>query len=72
MLAEVCEPNEDPSLWTCTLRQGVTFHDGSPFDANDVVASYSLGLDASNPLHVGNTGAEYYGTLWGLMNVPEE
>ena len=73
MLAEVCEPNEDLSLWTCTLRQGVTFHDGSPFDANDVVASYSLGLDASNPLHVGNTGAfEYYGTLWGLMNVPEE
>jgi ABC-type transport system substrate-binding protein len=72
-LAEVCEPNEDLSLWTCTLRQGVTFHDGSAFDANDVVASYSLGLDASNPLHVGNTGAfEYYGTLWGLMNVPAE
>jgi ABC-type transport system substrate-binding protein len=72
-LAEVCEPNEDLSLWTCTLRQGVTFHDGSTFDANDVVASYSLGLDASNPLHVGNTGAfEYYGTIWGLMNVPAE
>ncbi len=72
-LAEVCEPNEDLSLWTCTLRQGVTFHDGSAFDANDVVATFSMGLDASNPLHVGNTGAfEYYGTLWGLMNVPAE
>lgn len=72
-LAEACEPNEDLTLWTCTLRQGVTFHDGSPFDANDVVASYSLGLDASNPLHVGNTGAfEYYGTIWGLINTPSE
>jgi peptide/nickel transport system substrate-binding protein len=49
----------------------VTFHDGSDLDANDVVASWALGIDASNPLHVGNTGAfEYYGYLWNsLMNV---
>jgi peptide/nickel transport system substrate-binding protein len=72
LLAESCEPNDDLTVWTCTLRQGVTFHDGSSFDANDVVASYSLGLDASNPLHVGNTGVfEYYSYLWGLINEGE-
>ena len=50
----------------------MTFHDGSTFDANDVVASYSAGLDASSPLRTGNTGTfEYYDYLWGLINAPE-
>ena len=70
-LAESCDPNEDLSVWTCHLRQGVTFHDGTPFDANDVVATFTMGLDASSPLHQGNTNAwEYYSFLWGLINVP--
>ena len=71
-LAEVCEPNDALDVWVCTLRQGVTFHDGTTFDANDVVASWSVGLDAANPLHVGNTGVfEYFAYLWGsLMNAP--
>jgi ABC-type transport system substrate-binding protein len=59
-------------VWTCHLRQGVTFHDGSPLDANDVVATFTMGLDASSPLHQGNTNAwEYYAYLWtSLMNLP--
>ena len=70
LLAEVCEPNDDLTVWTCTLRQGVTYSDGTAFDANDVVATFTMGLDASSPLHRGNTAAwEYYGYLWGLMNV---
>ena len=71
-LAEECVANEDGTVWTCTLRQGVTFHDGSDFDANDVVASWAAGIDASSPLHTGNTGGfEYYTYLWGeLMNAP--
>jgi peptide/nickel transport system substrate-binding protein len=72
-LAEVCEPNEDLSVWTCKLRENVKFSDGSDFDANDVVATFTMGLDASSPLHVGNTNVwDYYGYLWGLMNVPAE
>jgi peptide/nickel transport system substrate-binding protein len=71
-LATECAPNEDLSLWTCSLRQGVLFHDGSTFDANDVVVSYTAGLDAASPLHVGNSGVfEYYSYLWGLINAPE-
>lgn len=68
-LATECNPNEDGTTWTCDLRQGVTFHNGTPFDANDVVASYAAGLDASRDTHTGNTGAfQYYSYLWGLIN----
>ncbi|MGQ0848139.1 MAG: ABC transporter substrate-binding protein [Actinomycetota bacterium] len=64
-LATDCVSNDDGSIWTCQLREGVKFHDGSDFDANDVVASWAAGIDAANPLHVGNTGAfEYYTYLW--------
>jgi peptide/nickel transport system substrate-binding protein len=71
-LATECVSNEDASAWTCSLRQGVVFHDGSTFDANDVVASFQAGLDAESPLHTGNTGSWiYYEYLWnGLVNAP--
>lgn len=32
-LAESIEPNDDFTVWTITPRQGVMFHDGTPFDA---------------------------------------
>ncbi len=69
-LAEECVPNDDLSVWTCSLREGVLFHDGSTFDANDVVASFTAGLDAGSPLHTGNSGVfEYYDYLFnGLIN----
>jgi ABC-type transport system substrate-binding protein len=72
-LATGCEANEDSTVWTCTLREGVQFHDGSTLDSMDVLASWQAGLDASSPTHVGNTGAwEYFAYLWdGLMNAPE-
>ncbi len=72
-LATACEPNEDLTVWTCTLREGVVFHDGSTLDANDVVTSWSMEWDAENPLHVGNTGSfTYFSALWGgLLNAPE-
>ncbi|MCH8129953.1 MAG: peptide ABC transporter substrate-binding protein, partial [Acidobacteria bacterium] len=72
-LATGCVSNETLDLWTCSLRPGVLFHDGTTFDANDVVASLGAGLDASNPLHTGNSGAfVYYDYLWnGLINVPD-
>jgi ABC-type transport system substrate-binding protein len=72
LLAEVCEPNEDLTVWTCTLRQGVVFSDGSAFDANDVMTTFGANADVNNPLHIGNTSTfEYWSTLWGnLINAP--
>jgi peptide/nickel transport system substrate-binding protein len=40
LIAESWETNDDQSVWTFHLREGVTFHDGSPCDAAAVVASY--------------------------------
>ena len=72
-LATECTSNEDSTVWTCTIREGVLFHDGSKLDANDVVFSWAVGIDAANPLHVGDTGDfVYFNYLWdGLMNAPE-
>ncbi len=39
-LAESFEMSEDGKTWTFNLRQGVTFHDGEPFNAEAVVANF--------------------------------
>jgi peptide/nickel transport system substrate-binding protein len=39
-IAESWEPNEDGSVWTFTIRQGVTFHNGATLTANDVVTTF--------------------------------
>jgi ABC-type transport system substrate-binding protein len=56
-LAKACVPDEDLIVWTCTLRDGIRFHDGSALDANDVVLSYAIRWDAAHPLHRGRQGA---------------
>lgn len=38
-LAEELIPNADGSVWTVKLKQGVTWHDGKPFTADDVIYS---------------------------------
>ncbi|MGF6177214.1 ABC transporter substrate-binding protein [Ensifer sp. 4252] len=45
VLAESWESNADATEWTFHLRKGVKFHDGSDFDAKDVVYSYHRLLD---------------------------
>lgn len=39
-LATNWEPSEDYTSWTLTLREGVTFHDGTPFNAEAVVFNF--------------------------------
>ena len=39
-LAETWEPNEDGTVWTFSIRQGVTFHNGAPLTAEDVVQTF--------------------------------
>jgi peptide/nickel transport system substrate-binding protein len=36
-LATAAEPNADATSWTFKLRKGVTWHDGKPFTADDVL-----------------------------------
>jgi ABC-type transport system substrate-binding protein len=72
-LATDCSPNDDLTVWTCTLRDGVTFHDGSTLDASDVIVSFAAQWDAASPLHVGQTGAfDYWPALLGggFLNPP--
>jgi ABC-type transport system substrate-binding protein len=74
LAGEMPEPNDDFTEWTFGLREGVTFHDGSALDANDVVASYRAQWDAEDPLHVGRDGTfTYWGALFGgFLNPPPE
>ena len=71
-LAEECVPNDELTQWTCTLREGVTFHDGATFDANDVVMSYARQWDAEHPLHKSRESSfGYFGALFGgFLNPP--
>lgn len=71
-LATEYSANEDLTEWTFKLRDGVTFHDGSTFDANDVVATFDLQWDAASPLHVGRQGSfDYFSGLFGaFLNAP--
>jgi peptide/nickel transport system substrate-binding protein len=47
-LAESWSANEALTEWTFKLRSGVTFHDGSPCAAEDVVATFKAILDPAN------------------------
>lgn len=42
VLAESWEGSDDLTVWTFHLREGVTWHDGETFDADDVKFSYEL------------------------------
>ncbi|WP_035782457.1 ABC transporter substrate-binding protein [Arthrobacter sp. H14] len=44
-LAKSWEVSDDQLTWTFTLREDVTFHDGSEFSAEDVVYSYNRIID---------------------------
>ncbi len=72
-LAEFWTVNDEGTEWVFQLRDGVTFHDGSDFDANDVVMSYVVQWDASHPLHVGRDGNfTYFNADFGSFLNAEE
>ncbi|MCU0267139.1 MAG: ABC transporter substrate-binding protein [Acidimicrobiales bacterium] len=48
-LAESVEPNDDATVWTITAREGITFHDGTPFDAAAIKKNIDTRL--ANPIN---------------------
>ncbi|HSL95043.1 MAG TPA: ABC transporter substrate-binding protein [Thermoleophilia bacterium] len=49
-LAEELTPNADGSVWTCRLREGLTWHDGKPVTADDVVYSFERIVNPDAPM----------------------
>lgn len=45
VVAESVEPNNDLTVWTARIREGLTFHDGRPVRPEDVIFSYQRILD---------------------------
>jgi peptide/nickel transport system substrate-binding protein len=50
-MATSAEPNKDASVWTIKLRSGITWHDGKPFTADDVVWSVKSWSNSANYAH---------------------
>lgn len=50
-LSESWEISEDGTVYTFTLREGVTFHDGTALDAEAVVFNFERMLDENHPYH---------------------
>ena len=63
-LAE-CTPNADASVWSCKLREGVKFHDGTDFNADAVIFNFERWRFTDNPYHYPSQVFEYYEAMWG-------
>ena len=66
-LAEAYEASEDGLQYTFTLRDDVTFHDGSPFTAEDVKYTFEFYADAET----GSTLANNFQGM-GSVETPDE
>lgn len=66
---EVPEPEEDGRRYTFKLREGVTFHDGEPFNAEAVVFNFNRWKNTDNPYHKGGgsqtSDFAYYSSMFG-------
>jgi len=62
-LATDWSSSEDGLEWTFSLREGVLFHDGTPFDADAVVWNFNRWFDPEDPTHF----PEWDFTYWSYM-----
>ncbi|MDQ1849473.1 ABC transporter substrate-binding protein [Gemmobacter fulvus] len=61
-LAETVASNEDGSVWTFKIREGVKFHDGTDMTVDDVVASMKRHSDE-------NAKSGAFGIMQGISNI---
>lgn len=70
-LATKWESSEDGLSWTFTLRKGVTFHDGTPFNSEAVLFSLNRQHEKNHPYH--NVEGSYtYWVATGLAEIVDE
>ncbi|WP_017623325.1 ABC transporter substrate-binding protein [Nocardiopsis chromatogenes] len=58
-LAESLEPNDAADVWTATLKEGLTFHDGSPVNADALIFTLKRITDPDKP----GTSAQQLATM---------
>ena len=58
---------EDPTRWIFELRQGVTFHDGSTFDADAVIWNLERALNDKSPQFDRSARALTISSLWPIV-----
>lgn len=72
-LAESWAPSEDGLTWTVKLRQGATFHDGTPINADAIKWSFDRWLIEGNPFYDGPYGllSYYLGNIGSVDKVDD-
>jgi len=64
-LATEWSSNEDGTVWTFTLREGVTFHDGTPFNAEAAKFNFDRWNDPAFEYGFRDEGVQY--EAWGYV-----
>ncbi len=64
-LATRCTAGSDASVWTCTLRKGVTFQDGTTLDAGDVLATFVAQWDANSAVRAARRAGAF--SAWDAL-----
>lgn len=64
-LAESWTASDDGLTWVFQLKQGVTFHDGTPFNADAVVWNFNRWRLTDHPQHYAEQTFDYYGAQFG-------
>jgi peptide/nickel transport system substrate-binding protein len=65
-LASSWQMTNDGATWTFVLRQGVRFHDGTPFDAGAVAASFERARNTKDSRRGGDSYASYRALFGGF------
>lgn len=63
-LAESYSISDDGLTYTFELREGVTFHDGTPLNAETAVFSFHRQMDPDHPGHLPGASFQYWGYLY--------
>ena len=71
-LAEEWEVSEDGLQWTFSLRDGVTFHDGEPFNAEAVCYNFDRWYNFSGIQQSGNVSYYWQTVMGGYANNEDE